>query len=38
MFRPLKRPDFPSEIYGELLFLFTPDEVHRGDPKEKAEK
>jgi hypothetical protein len=36
---PGARPeDFPSEIYGELLFLFTPDEVHRGDPKEKAEK
>lgn len=30
--------DFPSEIYGELLGLFTPDKVHRGDPKEKAEE
>jgi hypothetical protein len=30
--------DFPSEIYRELLGLFTPDKVHRGDPKEKAEK
>jgi hypothetical protein len=30
--------DFPSEIYGELLGLFTPDKVHRGDPKEKEEK
>jgi hypothetical protein len=27
--------DFPSEIYRELLGLFTPDKVHRGDPKEK---
>jgi hypothetical protein len=33
--RPL---DFPSEIYRELLGLFTPDKVHRGDPEEKEER
>jgi hypothetical protein len=27
--------DFPSETYRELLGLFTPDKVHRGDPEEK---